>query len=84
MADKYTGQQIEVLPESHGRQETSLGRYLATRFSSLKPPMNKAPNPIRLLALLNARQWAFFFIGFVAWVRIYIYIRRATKRCGND
>jgi hypothetical protein len=43
-------------------------RYLATRFSTLKPPMNKAPNPFKLILLLNKRQWAFFFVGFIAWV----------------
>lgn len=57
--------------ESHAPEEMSAGRYLATRFSTLKPPMNKAPNPIKLLLLLNRRQWAFFFIGFIAWVCIY-------------
>jgi SHS family lactate transporter-like MFS transporter len=45
----------------------SAGHYLATRFSTLKPPMNHAPNPFKLLAMLNRMQWAFFFVGFIAW-----------------
>jgi SHS family lactate transporter-like MFS transporter len=54
-------------PYAH-TEHMSAGRYIATRLSTLKPPMHKAPNPIRLLRMLNRRQWAFFFIGFVAWV----------------
>jgi len=29
--------------------------------------MNKAPNPIKLLMLLNRKQWLFFWVAFVAW-----------------
>jgi hypothetical protein len=56
----------EEIPQEHVHM--SPGRYLATRGSTLKPPMNKAPNPFRLLAMLNRQQWAFFFVGFIAWV----------------
>jgi SHS family lactate transporter-like MFS transporter len=45
----------------------SPGRYLATRVSTLKPPMDKAPNPFKLLALLNFQQWMFFLVAFIAW-----------------
>lgn len=45
----------------------SVGRYLSTRFSTLKPPMNKAPNPFAALALLNKQQWLFFAIAFCGW-----------------
>lgn len=45
----------------------SIGEYARTRFSTLKPPMNKAPNPIRLLRLLSGKQWLFFLCGFIAW-----------------
>ncbi|CAF9911752.1 hypothetical protein IMSHALPRED_010564 [Imshaugia aleurites] len=48
-------------------QKMSAGRYIATRFSTLKPPMNKAPNPFKLLAMLNLQQWLFFLVGFFAW-----------------
>lgn len=47
--------------------ENSVGRYLATRLTTLKPPMNKAPNPFKTLALLNRQQWVFFMIAFWAW-----------------
>ena len=46
-------------------ENMSAGRYLATRLPTLKPPMNKIPNPISLLRLLNTQQWMFFLIGFL-------------------
>lgn len=49
-------------------QGMSTGRYLATRVSSLRPPMTRAPNPIRLLLMLDRHCWAFFLVAFVAWV----------------
>ena len=45
----------------------SPGRYLATRISTLKPPMRKAPNPFKTLALLNLQQWMFFLVAFAGW-----------------
>jgi SHS family lactate transporter-like MFS transporter len=54
--------------ESHAPPKMSVGKYAATRFSTLKPPMNKAPNPFTLLGMLNGRQWLFFLVGFIAWV----------------
>ncbi|KAK4696157.1 MFS transporter, SHS family, lactate transporter, partial [Lecanoromycetidae sp. Uapishka_2] len=45
----------------------SVGRYCATRFSTLKPPMAKVPNPITLLLSLNRSQWLFFLVGFCGW-----------------
>jgi MFS transporter, SHS family, lactate transporter len=72
MADNYTSEkavgdtQVENPVRRH--EQMSAGRYFATRFSTLKPPMNKAPNPFKLILLLNKRQWAFFFVGFIAWV----------------
>jgi MFS transporter, SHS family, lactate transporter len=51
------------------RTETHMspGRYAATRISTLKPPMAKAPNPITLLRMLNFQQWMFFLVAFCAW-----------------
>jgi len=45
----------------------SAGRYLATRFSTLKPPMDKVENPITVLRLLSTKQWLFFLCAFAAW-----------------
>ena len=45
----------------------SLARYIATRIPTLKPPMAKAPNPFKALALLNFQQWMFFLVAFFAW-----------------
>lgn len=52
-------------PENY--EGMSAGRYLATRFSSLKPPMLNVPNPWKLLRMLNRQQWSFFAIAFWAW-----------------
>ncbi|EXJ81849.1 MFS transporter, SHS family, lactate transporter [Capronia coronata CBS 617.96] len=45
----------------------SAARYVATRLSTLKPPMAKAPNPFALLAMLNTQQWLFFLVAFFGW-----------------
>ncbi|KAL9114492.1 MAG: hypothetical protein Q9227_001573 [Pyrenula ochraceoflavens] len=45
----------------------STGRYITSRIPTLKPPMAKAPNPIRLLGLLNFQQWMFFLVAFFGW-----------------
>lgn len=75
MADNYTADKAQEearvengLDESPHPAKMSASRYLATRVTTLKPPMHKAPNPFKLLAMLNRRQWAFFFVGFIAWV----------------
>ncbi|KAK3352877.1 sugar transporter family protein [Lasiosphaeria hispida] len=58
----------DAVAEDHPPHHSmSAGKYLATRVSSLKPPMTAAPNPIRLLRSLNRTQWAFFFVAFAAW-----------------
>ena len=44
-------------------EHKSIGRYIATRIPTLKPPMSKAPNPVRLLRLLNFQQWMFFLVS---------------------
>lgn len=51
----------------------STREYLATRISTLKPPMTKAPNPIRLVRMLNRHQWAFFGVAFWAWVSLTVF-----------
>jgi hypothetical protein len=59
------------MPESQAPHQMTVKEYCLTRFSTLKPPMNKAPNPFRLLMLLNTKQWMFFLIAFLAWVCLY-------------
>lgn len=66
MADeKYSAQQREYAPPA--QEKTSVGRYFATRLSTLKPAMAKVENPIALLRLLNVQQWMFFLVAFFAW-----------------
>lgn len=59
------------IQESHLPREISAKEYAITRFSTLKPPMNKAPNPVRLLGMLTGKQWLFFLVAFLAWVCFY-------------
>lgn len=53
--------------EASQPEHMSAGSYLFTRLSTLKPPMTKAPNPIKLVRLLNLQQWLFFLVAFFAW-----------------
>ena len=53
--------------EQSDHKKMSVGRYLATRVTTLRPPMNKIANPFSTLALLNLQQWMFFLVAFVAW-----------------
>lgn len=53
--------------EASQSEHMSAGTYLSTRLSTLKPPMTKAPNPIKLVRLLNLQQWLFFLVAFLAW-----------------
>lgn len=46
----------------------SASKYMATRFSSLRPPMLNVPNPLKLVRMVNGQQWAFFLLAFFAWV----------------
>lgn len=62
---RATAKEEQDHPPHHGM---SASEYLATRFTSLKPPMTKAPNPIRLLRMITRMQWAFFTVAFIAWV----------------
>ena len=41
--------------------------FIAERIHSLKPTFDPATNPLKLLQSLSKKQWAFFFIGFLAW-----------------
>lgn len=50
-----------------GEEKMGIAQYFATRLPTLRPPMNRAPNPFRLLRMLNRQQWLFFLIGFLGW-----------------
>jgi len=42
-------------------------RYVKHQIISLKPPGEIPMNPIACLRMLNRRQWAFWFVGFLGW-----------------
>jgi MFS transporter, SHS family, lactate transporter len=77
MTDRYNEKHVQAdsppgsdyAPPRHVREEQHMTarQYITTRISSLKPPMEKAPNPIKLLRLLNLQQWMFFLVAFIAW-----------------
>ncbi|KAH8896366.1 MFS transporter [Thozetella sp. PMI_491] len=62
-------------PSSHSASEDdsamerhfSITAYIVTRFTTLKPPMAKTANPLKLMATLNTQQWLFFMVAFFAW-----------------
>ncbi|KAI9693254.1 MAG: hypothetical protein M1822_005250 [Bathelium mastoideum] len=58
---------LTTTSSNNSPRNMSAREYVATRISTLRPPMAKAPNPFRLLAMLNTQQWLFFFVGFIAW-----------------
>ncbi|KAL2014500.1 hypothetical protein VTN00DRAFT_2025 [Thermoascus crustaceus] len=71
MAESQDGKPRAVEVDNY-EEETRLTvggivRYLVTRVPTLVPPMNKAPNPIKALALLNKQQWLFFLVAFAGW-----------------
>jgi len=65
--EPYSPHSEPLHPHQHHDAHMSVGRYIATRIPSLKPPMAKVQNPIRLLRLLNFQQWMFFLVAFCAW-----------------
>lgn len=64
---EYRAERIQDKSYLPPKKHMSVGQYIATRIPSLKPPMDKAPNPFRLLAMLNFQQWMFFLVGFIGW-----------------
>jgi SHS family lactate transporter-like MFS transporter len=50
------------VPHYESDLEMSPRRYMATRLSTLKPPMTIPPNPFKVLGLLRRRDWLFFAV----------------------
>ncbi|KAF4217023.1 hypothetical protein CNMCM8980_003990 [Aspergillus fumigatiaffinis] len=71
MAEQYEGKphhnEAPVSAADEDGPRMSIVRYLVTRISTLKPPMNPAPNPFKALTLLNKQQWLFFLVAFLGW-----------------
>jgi hypothetical protein len=44
-------------------EHTSIGHYLASRFTTLKPTFTIPLNPIKSLALLSRKDWLFFSVS---------------------
>lgn len=57
------GRPQDVMAASPDVEEhMGIGRYIATRITTLVPPMNPAPNPFKALMLLNRIQWLNFAV----------------------
>lgn len=54
-------------PVDSSEEHMSIAQYASTRVTTLRPPMAKAANPFKLLAMLNTQQWLFFLVAFFAW-----------------
>jgi hypothetical protein len=65
--EKNTTDYTPALGSGQPNENMSAGRYLATRFSTVKPTLTRVENPFKLLALLNLQQWLFFLVAFFAW-----------------
>lgn len=71
IAPEYTERRDDTsLPAS---EKMSVGRYLATRLSTLKPPMDRVENPIKLLGMLTTRQWMYWLVAFIAWTWVCLH-----------
>lgn len=53
------GRRHDAVDDSSG----GVGRYIVTRFSTLKPPMDRAVNPAHALSQLTTQQWLFFLVS---------------------
>lgn len=66
-SNKELREQSPDMSEYSDRQHMSIGRYCATRITTLKPAMRPIANPFKVLSLLNLQQWLFFLVAFFAW-----------------
>ena len=53
---------VQQEPQQQESVMMKIWRYLYTRVPTLKPPMRKAPNPLKAILLLNREQWLFFLV----------------------
>ena len=69
--------------DDEAEEHVSASRYVKTRFSTLKPPMDKVANPFKLLAMLNTQQWLFFAVR-VSRLQNPVYSRPAISSPESD
>jgi SHS family lactate transporter-like MFS transporter len=82
--DKTAVGHVEA-PEEHRRLTLgTCAQYLKERLPTLKPPMRKAPNPFKALALLNRQQWLFFSVRSPATPIPLQYLIMAGRFLGLD
>ncbi|KIM32985.1 hypothetical protein M408DRAFT_326659 [Serendipita vermifera MAFF 305830] len=48
-------------------QQMSVSEYLRTRIPTLKPPLDRPPNPIKVIKSLTFMNWMMFLCAFLGW-----------------
>lgn len=61
----------EVDQMTVGQKIKNFPSYVKHQILSLKPPGEIPLNPWTCLRMLNRRQWAFWFIGFLGWTWVF-------------
>jgi len=67
MAPQKEFDQDEIDNMTVGQKIRNWPSYVKHQIISLKPPGEMPMNPYKVLRMLNRRQWAFWFIGFLGW-----------------
>ena len=67
MAPHKEFDQDEIDNMTVGQKIRNWPSYVKHQIISLKPPGEMPTNPYTVLRMLNRRQWAFWFIGFLGW-----------------
>jgi hypothetical protein len=48
-------------------QQMSVGEYLRTRIPTLKPPLDRPPNPFKVIRSLSFMNWMMFLCALLGW-----------------
>jgi hypothetical protein len=66
-----------------GQKIKNFPRYVKHQIVSLKPPGEMPMNPYTCLRMLNRRQWAFWFLGFLGWTWVFFPLNNNTDALGR-
>ncbi|KAG9040567.1 hypothetical protein FS842_002986, partial [Serendipita sp. 407] len=66
-ANEKTGRHLDDDFMGHDDNKMTVKEYLSTRISTLKPPMHRPPNPIKVLGSLSKMNWMMFLLAFLGW-----------------
>ncbi|KAG8783293.1 hypothetical protein FRC15_005470 [Serendipita sp. 397] len=66
-ANEKMGRHLDDDFMDHDDSKMTVKEYLSTRISTLKPPMKRPPNPIKVLGSLSKMNWLMFLLAFLGW-----------------